>query len=87
MSVLMAEVSIIIADVHNMTHMVDARLLLNGRMSSLLDIVICIMVCTLIYVAACAFNECKEACSPKTPRDSESDNVQLIQREVTQSSH
>ena len=87
MSVLMADVLINMMDVHNMTSFVDVHLRVSGKLSALLDIIICVMISALLYVIAAAFNECRSACSSADATPPESDNVQLIQRDVESSSH
>ena len=86
-SVLMADMVINMTDVHGAATLTSVHFAVSGKLSALLDIIICVMISTLLYMIAAAFRSCRDACFDPAPKHAENDGVQLIERNEKQSSH
>ena len=87
MSVLMADMVINMTDVHGAATLTSVHFAVSGKLSALLDIIICVMVSTLLYMVTLAFRSCRDACYEPEAKHPENDGVQLIERNEQQSSH
>ena len=65
----MADIVIHYTDVHNITTLTDVHIDPGGKIGTLLDMLICIMVVTLLYMIAAAYENCRNACSTQASKE------------------
>jgi hypothetical protein len=83
----MADIVIQYTDIHNLTSLTNVHIDPGGRLSSLLDIIICVMIAMLLYVIGCAYEQCSIVCGSRRSDDEEVVTARLMPPEQEMSSH